>query len=258
MHDVVGLIGRRTDEIVTALRAVPDDELHAPSLLPGWSRLTIACHLRYGARALTWMTDAALAGEPASYYPEGRATERPGTLLPEPGESPGEVVAGLAEAADRLQRRWEARTAEQWHLDVDEPPDNPDLGTLSLGTFAALRLTEVEVHGTDLGLGLADWDPWFVQHGLTFRMARLGRLRILDAPRQAWLLRAEHPMFGLRIVAEAGTVHAEVDTEARQGDQVIRLASDRDRLALLLGRPLLEPSPDAEAVEEFRSAVPGP
>lgn len=164
----------------------------------------------------------------------------------------------LASHAGELDARWSSLAPEQWSLQVEEPVSNADLGTLSLATLATLRLTEVEVHATDLGLDLPDWSPWFVQHGLTFRMARLGRLRVPTGPRRAWLLRAEHPMFSLRIVAETGGVHAEVDTELRPDDQLVRLASDRDRLALLLGRPLAGPTPDAEAVSAFRAAIPGP
>ena len=44
----------RTADIVSALAAM--GSLSAPSRLPGWSRLTVACHLRYGAIASRRMT----------------------------------------------------------------------------------------------------------------------------------------------------------------------------------------------------------
>jgi hypothetical protein len=65
-------VATRTDEIVAALETLDERDLLTPSELPEWSRLTIACHLRYGANALARVTDAVLAGRPASYYPGGR------------------------------------------------------------------------------------------------------------------------------------------------------------------------------------------
>jgi hypothetical protein len=57
-------VARRTGEVVAALDAVDESALLGPSALPGWSRLTIACHLRYGAQAHVRVTGAALRGEP--------------------------------------------------------------------------------------------------------------------------------------------------------------------------------------------------
>jgi hypothetical protein len=61
-----------TTEVVTAienedpparrhLAVFEERDILAPSLLPGWTRLAIACHLRYGAEALIRITDDALA-----------------------------------------------------------------------------------------------------------------------------------------------------------------------------------------------------
>ena len=82
----------RTSEVVETLRSLDEPGLVAPSELEGWSRLTIACHLRHGAAALCRMTLDALDGRPTSFYPSGRAESRPGTLEPAPGEGPSEVV----------------------------------------------------------------------------------------------------------------------------------------------------------------------
>src|SRR5688572_3617156 len=97
----------RTAVLVDALRGT---DLLAPSELAGWSRLTIACHLRYGAEAMHRMTVETLAGQTTAYYPKGRATQRPGTLEPRPGESPMDVVESLAEASAALDEAWAALT----------------------------------------------------------------------------------------------------------------------------------------------------
>src|SRR3954462_2629093 len=96
----------RTRRVVDVLATMTDDELHAPSEREGWSRLTIACHLRYGAEAFHAMTVATADGRPASYYPEGRSQQRPCTLVPRPGESAADVIASLAEQSDALHGVW--------------------------------------------------------------------------------------------------------------------------------------------------------
>ena len=42
-------VAQRTREITDSLRCLGDAALRSGSLRPGWSRLTIACHLRFGA-----------------------------------------------------------------------------------------------------------------------------------------------------------------------------------------------------------------
>jgi len=66
-------IDHRTAGIVDALSKLDEHKSAAASRRPGWSRLTIACHLRYGAEAIGAMTEATLSGRPASYYQVGRA-----------------------------------------------------------------------------------------------------------------------------------------------------------------------------------------
>ena len=93
--EVAAEITGRTRMLVAALERC---DLLAPSALPEWSRLTIACHLRYGAEALARMTHDALAGRTTAYYPGGRDEQRPGTLVPRRGEAPVDVVQSLADA----------------------------------------------------------------------------------------------------------------------------------------------------------------
>ncbi|MEL6983369.1 MAG: maleylpyruvate isomerase N-terminal domain-containing protein, partial [Actinomycetota bacterium] len=66
----------RQSEIDRALAELDERRLRDPSHLPGWDRLTIACHLRFGAQASERMTTEALAGAPAAFYPKGRSHQR--------------------------------------------------------------------------------------------------------------------------------------------------------------------------------------
>ena len=167
---VIEALGQRSRRITESLSELGEEELRQPSELPEWSRLTIACHLRFGAEALSRMTSAAMAGQAVAYYPEGRQRQRPRTLEPLPGESPGDVVESLALLSEELYQSWSELDPGAWGVDVVEPPDNPDLGPIPLGRLPLLRLTEVEVHGTDLGLDLGDWSELFVDIVLPMRL----------------------------------------------------------------------------------------
>jgi hypothetical protein len=206
-------VSRRTATVVNALSAA--GALDAPSLLPGWTRLTIACHLRYGAEASLRLTRAAIAGEPATFYPRGRATQRPGTLVPAPGE---DVVAALSAVGDELDRAWLQLSDSDWGRVVAEPPGVTDLGPLPIRAIA-----------------LPDWSPVLVDAALPFRINRLRpgtrTYRFTATDGGSWL------------VGGATPPEAEI------------VASRRDLLALLLGRPMLAPPVSTFGFEE---AYPGP
>lgn len=217
--------------------AVADVDLLAPSLLPGWSRLTIVCHLRYGAEAMRRMTIDALEGRRTAYYPEGRATQRPGTLEPRDGESPADVVQSLEDASAALDRTWSTLT-DEWRTLVQEPDDNFDLGAYPLFDMPIFRLTEVEVHGVDLDVGLPDWSDVLIDHGLPMRLNRLAA-RTPQAPGAWRLIAIDGRNVGVELVV--GDLLAEPE-EIR--------ATCRQLFALTLGR--------ANLSESFSRAYPGP
>lgn len=223
MKEVLEQVASSTRRLCDALDGV---DLDTPSLLPGWTRLTIACHLRYGAEAIRQMTIDALADRPASYYPEGRATQRPGTLHPRPGESSAGVVASLRDTSAALDGAWS--DIEDWTVAVREPDDNPDIGPQPLAHLPLVRLTEVEVHGVDLDVGLPDWSDVLIRNGLAMRLDRVARRTPL-AP-GAWSLNG--------FLVGDGSAPERIE------------ASDRELFALTLGRVNLSDS--------FAAAYPGP
>ena len=234
-------------------------DLHAPSTLPGWTRLTVACHLRYGAVALRTMTEDALAGRATSYYPDGREAQRPRTLEPDEGETADDVVRSLREASAALSDLWEGLGADDWSADVVEPPGNPDLGTVPLVRLPLFRLTEVEVHGTDLGLGLPSWSDALVRHALPMRLDWLGERRtnhrrVDPSVRGSFLLRASDLGIVQRLEIDGPSVTSH---RVRGGDATADRVIDgtgRELLALLLGRW----HDGSAAAEAFRRAFPGP
>ncbi len=259
---VVAAVAERHAEIGDLLAHTPASDLSAPSLLPGWSRLTIACHLRFGAEANQSMTCATLNGEDAQYYPDGRAQQRPSTLRPR-NEQPSEVVDSLRLEQANLDSLWRRLDPDQWELAIREPADNADLGPITLGMLALLRLTEVEVHGQDLDIGCRPWSEVFVDTGLPMRVRWLATRRSNHAATDEsihgrWVLRPTNGTPFAITAAKDGVVISE-GPEA-DGDAEIS-GSKRDLLAFLLGRvevSALSVSGDRQLAESFTEAFPAP
>jgi uncharacterized protein (TIGR03083 family) len=261
---IVTAAASRARSIVECLSELDDTALLSASELPGWSRLTIACHLRYGANALRAMTESTLMGRPAAYYPEGRAVQRPGTLTPLPGETPHAVIASLATAGEELHRLWSSLDPSEWNREITEPPRNVDLGPVPLSRLPLMRLTELEVHGTDLGAGLGDWGELFVLVVLPLRLDWLPTRRTnhRDFDREikgSWLLVAtDGPTYRVSVDG----IH--VESQRARPDSAATstiTAPSRDLLALLLGRPFRTPaiiSGDTQFGTAFSAAFPGP
>jgi len=262
--DLARVAAERTTRLLRAVRQIDKASLEGPSQLPGWSRLTIVCHLRYGTHALRRMTQDALAGRETSYYPEGRDRQRPSTLVRFPGEGPCDVVNDWEAAASSLDWEWSAVEDVQWGTEVLEPAGNPDLGTIPLARLALARLTEVDVHGTDLGIGAADWSPTLVEVGLPTRLrwlsTRRTNHRAFDRSIEgAWLLNAtDGPRWLVSI--HRGAVESRPARETDDARAVIE-GSSRDLFALLLGRPRrrqLRFRGDVAFAASFEKAFPGP
>lgn len=260
---VLDALDAATDRLRSAVTGLADAELVAPSQLEGWSRLTVLAHLRAGAAASLRLTDDVLAGRPAAFYPEG-APERERSLQPREGESAGDLVADLFETSDRLARRWRELSEDDWAVELREAK----LGRMRLSRLAALRLTEVEVHGVDLGLdALPAWSDPFVEICLPLRVAWLPQhARALPHADRSingrWLLRAADAGTTWLVSAAGGLASAGLKTDIAEGavDCVIE-GSERDLLGLLLGRvgiDALTLSGDEALARSFKAAFPGP
>ncbi|MEO8693148.1 MAG: maleylpyruvate isomerase N-terminal domain-containing protein [Acidimicrobiales bacterium] len=258
-------IQRRTDELTSAAGARSDDDLALPSALEGWSRLTILCHLRYGATMTARMTRATVNRQPTAFYPEGRELQRPQTLRPAPGESARQVIASLAEQSGQLAYVWAGIWEDEWDRPVLDGNDGVRLPrmALTIGDLALLRFTEVEVHGTDLGIGLCDWSTEFVEVTLPRRVAWLGRRTAphlsaaVDLP-MTWLLAStDGPSYSVRIGQEGETT-TEIAPFAATAQHRIE-GSSRELLATILGRRAArDRDADDAAISSFRQTFPGP
>ena len=263
--EVARVGGRRTTNLMGQVRELDERSLLAPSLLPGWSRLTVICHLRYGASAMLRMTRDALSGQETSYYPLGRSRQRPATLQPAPHEEPWDVLTDWERAAGALDHAWASLESQQWATPVVEPENNPDLGTIPLARLALARLTEIDLHGTDLDVGFPDWCTTLVEVALPARLSwlatRRSNHRELDKSIAGtwWLLPRDGP--GWLVSVHGGRVQTAPAVELDREPDAVIAGTSRDLLALLLGRPTTQPlqiTGDVTFGESFRRAFPGP
>ena len=261
--DIAAAIATRHAELGETLRSTAGTDLLGPSLLPDWSRLTIVCHLRYGAQASRRVTDDLLAGRPSAFYPGGRNVRRPATLEPEPGETAEQAVESFVKSCAALDELWRDLGDTAWTTSMREPDDNSDLGQLTLAQLALLRLTEVEVHGTDLDLGLSDWSDTFVDAAIPMRIRWLTTRRSNHAPvddtaEGSWELAATGgPVFRVSLVD--GRV--DIDQASAAAADTRLVGSRRELLGFLLGRVGLDGltvSGDIGLARRFRDAFPPP
>ncbi len=252
--EIIDRVRERSGEICDALDEL-GESVETPSALPGWSRLTVACHLRYGAQATRQMIEATLEGRQSAFYPAGRDEQRESTLRPALGEAPAHVAGSLRDACAELDDVLASVTEAQWNLRVDLSTEG-DLGAIALWDLLTLRLTEVEVHGTDLDLGLDAWSEVF---GRVAFEQRLDRARFAATDASALSVEIVAPGVGIRVVTIAPDGEASVASPG--GAAATLTATANDHVALLLGRrPATMPdiAGDVEAAAAYLSRIVGP
>lgn len=257
--DAVDAATQRLEAVVTGLT---DDELRAPSLLPGWSRATVLTHLRHVAGASLRVVDEALTNQPTAIYPGGRE-EREASLVVPDDEPLAPMVAELFERSVKLMDRWRGMSDDEWRAELREPR----FGLLRLSRLVPLRLSEVEVHAVDLGLpGLDAWSDEFVRLSLPLRVAWLPNhsrtMPIADlGVGGRWLLQGESAAW---LVSTSGGLASasQVDASDEMGGVDCCIAgSDRALLGFVLGRVPVEAltvSGDEHQARAFKRAFPGP
>ena len=170
----------------------------------------------------------------------------------------------MALLSEQLHAMWSSLDPGAQSVNVSEPPGNADLGPVPLGRLPLLRLTEVEVHGTDLGLNLDEWSNVFISTALPMRLEWLNTRRAnhkaFDTdPEGSWLLVAtDGPTY--RVSLNGSKVES-LPASAESPARAVLEATSRDLLALLLGRAFHRPpviTGDVAFGRTFPRTFPGP
>ena len=150
-----------TTRYLASIENLTDDDMRAPSELPGWTRGHVVTHLSRNADALTRVLHAAQAGEQVSMYDSQE--ERDAEIEKGAGRSAAELIEDAAASWGRLlQAENEIHDA---HLDAPftrRPGQDP----LPVRHVGQIRRIEVEVHHADLLVGYTanDWPHDFSRY----------------------------------------------------------------------------------------------
>jgi maleylpyruvate isomerase len=147
-----------TRRLFADLASLSDDELNAPTMLPGWTRRHLLAHVAANADALRNLVYWARTGEERRMYSS-------------PGQRAADIEKGATRPAAEL-RDWEARSAAELDADFAGLPEaawDAKVITAQGLTRPAreipwMRVREVYVHAVDLGAGtgFADLPPAFL------------------------------------------------------------------------------------------------
>jgi maleylpyruvate isomerase len=144
-----------TELFTRAVEGLPDDALHAPSALPGWTRAHVVAHVARNAEALTRLATWARTGVETPMYPsrEHRAAE-----IESSAKAAVEVLrAELGTTAQALDAALAALDAATWQAEVRSALGRP----IPAAEIPWMRVREVWLHAVDLdaGVTVADLAP---------------------------------------------------------------------------------------------------
>jgi maleylpyruvate isomerase len=151
-------IGEATARLLVTAAALSDEQVAEPSLLPGWSRGHVLTHVARNADGLRNLLAWARTGMETRQYPSREAREA--DIAAGAARTAAQLAADLQTSAAGFAADAAGLPAGAWAAQVRDM-----LGAAHPAWFVLFRrLTEVEVHHVDAGLGYrpADWPQPFV------------------------------------------------------------------------------------------------
>ena len=198
------------------LKELSDDELDAPSLLPGWTRAHVIAHVGYNARAIARLIEWANTGVETPMYSSRQARNEEidyGATL-----SPIELRDLYEQSANHLDVAWRDTPQEAWGHEVKAAQGYTAPATETVWW----RTREVWIHAVDLdnGASFADMPADVLE-------------RLLQDITGAWHKRGDDKDLRLEVLDSGGVTHLG-DTAAV--DPVIVTGSLPDITAWAAGR----------------------
>jgi maleylpyruvate isomerase len=158
----LAVIAAATDRLLASIAGLADAQLREASLLPGWTRGHVLCHIARNADGLGNLLRWADTGTQMPMYRSAQA--RDADIEAGAGRRASELAADVSASAAAFAQRAAGLPARAWSVPVRalRGPSFPARGILDR------RLSEVEIHHVDLGAGYtaADWPEAFVAAAL--------------------------------------------------------------------------------------------
>ncbi|HLM88529.1 MAG TPA: maleylpyruvate isomerase N-terminal domain-containing protein [Streptosporangiaceae bacterium] len=168
-------IDQATQRLLDDARTIPEADLRAASLLPGWTRAHVLAHVARDADAMRNLLTGARSGQDRPAYASAQAREagiEQGAAM-----RTEDLMADLAASAMALRALARQLPDEAWPVRVRVLDSAP----FPAAALLTRRLVEVELHHCDLGTGYspADWPAAFaaVELAEPMRSQRQDRLR---------------------------------------------------------------------------------
>ncbi|MEU6036542.1 maleylpyruvate isomerase family mycothiol-dependent enzyme [Actinomadura sp. NPDC047616] len=210
-----------TERVTDTLSRLTDDDMRAPSALPGWTRGHVGTHIARNADSLWNLLEWARTGVEIPQYPSMEA--RNADLAAGAGRGAGEIADDVREASARFAAQARRLPDEAWRHTVRG---------MAGWRFPAwyvmyMRWREVEAHHVDLaaGYGPADWPEPYVRWALTSTLNDLAA-----SPADGW-----GELAGFRLTATDADMAADTADLGRSGEAEIS-GPGRVLLAWLCGR----------------------
>lgn len=197
-----------------------DDDVRAPSLLPGWSRGHVLAHWARNADGQARMLLAAMRGEVAAQYPGGNA-QREADIEDGAARPVGLILQDACEAIDRVEDAWHRMPPEAWPR-----PTGARIGQRPAWHSVWARWRETEIHHVDLDVGHSheDWPAEFVSLMLPRIFPTLGARLPGEVTVQVQVADRDWPQAGAAAMAS--------------GDPVVVRGAASAVLCWLAGRPV--------------------
>jgi maleylpyruvate isomerase len=170
-------IDQATQRLLDMARVITESDLHAPSLLPGWTRAHVLAHLARGADAMRNLLIGARSGQDRPAYVSAEA--RLADIEQDARRRVTELMADVADSAMAFRTIARQLPEDAWQVTVRIL----DSGPFAAAQLLTRRLVEVELHHCDLGAGYssADWPAAFSSMELTEPMRSQRRDRLTYA-----------------------------------------------------------------------------
>jgi maleylpyruvate isomerase len=150
-------IDQATQRLLDNARILAEADLHAPSLLPGWTRAHVLAHVARGADAMRNLLIGARSGQDRAAYASAQAREA--DIERGAAMRAKDLIADLADSSMAWRTIVRQLPDQAWQVRVRELDSAP----FPAAELLTRRLVEVELHHCDLaaGYGPADWPAAF-------------------------------------------------------------------------------------------------